>query len=233
MHWLRRWSAGSARWGAPWQSPMASTPRRAPGPSGWHHWISSTASFYPHPQPCSPSGLRVAGSPCVAPAARAALEVGEIDAQVLPVVPGAGDAPSTGPLRRAQLLRDGWRIVLRAGHPLHDRLDLAGWCAARHLLVSPRGEGPGLVDLVLAEHGVERDVCVRIAAFAAALGIVTHTELALTAPASLARLAGPEVAVHPVPLALPEHAVVRVWSERVDADPGGRWFRALVREAAP
>ena len=167
------------------------------------------------------------------PAARAALEIGEIDAQVLPVVPGVGDAPSTGPLRRAHLLRDGWRIFLRAGHSLHDKLDLAGWCAARHLLVSPRGEGPGLVDLVLAERGVDRDVYVRIPAFAAALGIVASSDLALTAPASLARLAGPEVAVLPVPLALPEHAVVLVWSERVDADPGGRWFRALVREAAP
>jgi DNA-binding transcriptional LysR family regulator len=167
------------------------------------------------------------------PVPRAALEAGEIDAQVLPVVPGSGDTPSTGPLRRAHLLRDGWRTYMRAGHPLEDGLALAPWCAARHLLISPGGEGPGLVDRVLAAEGLSRDVCLRIPAFAAALGIIASTDLVLTGPASLARLAGPEVGVHPVPLALPEHAVVLVWSERVDADPGGRWFRALVREAAP
>ena len=166
------------------------------------------------------------------PVAQAALEAGEVDAQVLPVVPGVSEAPAAGPLRRASLLRDGWRTYLRSGHPLADALDLDAWCSARHLLVSPGGEGPGLVDGVLADAGLERDVAVRIPAFASALGIVARSDLVLTAPASLATLAGTDVRVVPVPLALPVHTVTLVWSERIDADPGGRWFRALVRDAA-
>jgi DNA-binding transcriptional LysR family regulator len=171
--------------------------------------------------------LRVRG-----PVPRAALEAGEVDAQVLPVLPGAADAPDTGPLRTVGLLRDGWSVYLRAGHALAEGLDLDAFCAARHLLVSPSGEGAGAVDRALADLDRTRHVAARIPAFAAALGIVAGSDLVLTAPASLARLAGADVVVREPPLPLPGHAVTLVWSERVHADPGSRWFRALVREAA-
>lgn len=162
-----------------------------------------------------------------------AVERGEVDAAVRPVLPASEDAPTTGALRQLTLLRDGFSVFARVGHPLAERLstDLDAYCAARHLLVSPTGAGPGPIDGMLARVGRTRDVAVRLPAFAAALGVISESDLVLTAPASLGRIASDTVVARPPPLSVPAHRITLVWSERLDADPGARWFREQVAAA--
>ena len=70
----------------------------------------------------------------------------------------------------------------------------------------------------------------RVPSFPAALRAVTYSDLVLTGPTALEGLVD-GVRSLPVPVALPKHAITLVWHPRVDADPGHRWFRTLVREA--
>ncbi len=164
----------------------------------------------------------------------AALLTGDVDLAVVPVLaPVFGE---TGPeLRRRTLFRDTFRTFLRAGHPAASgrRLSKKRFLALPHLMVSPAGEGPGLVDHALAEAGESRRVALRVPTFAAALRIVAQTDLLLTAPAALARAAPDgEVVSVPTPLPLPEHAVTICWHPRFSEDPAHRWLRERLDEAS-
>jgi DNA-binding transcriptional LysR family regulator len=167
------------------------------------------------------------------PDVAARLEDGRLDFAVLPVLDD-GAPPPTGPLRRTTLLRDGWTVFVRRGHPAADALahDVEAWCAAAHLLVSPGGGGEGVVDRALAAAGRSRRVAVRLPAFGAALSLVEATDLVLTAPESLRRAMPASVIALPPPLPLPPHRITLVWSERQHHEPGSRWFRQRLKEAA-
>jgi DNA-binding transcriptional LysR family regulator len=165
----------------------------------------------------------------------AALESGEVDLAVVPVWLDDSAEPMDGAaaLRRRSLFRDRLCCYLRAGHPALDRrgrLSLAKYAALAHVLVSPQGEGPGVVDVCLAERGRERRVALRVPHFSSALAVVVESDLVLTAPSSLARLAGnaSRLVSTRAPLALPEHAVTMVWHARFGDDLAHRWLRSLL-----
>lgn len=93
-------------------------------------------------------------------------------------------------------------------------------------MLSPSGSGPGLVDEVLAERGLSRRIVLRIPAFYSALLIVARSDLIMTAPSALVRLAPPDRSI--VALPLPGHSVNLVWHERFTKDPGHEWLRGLL-----
>jgi DNA-binding transcriptional LysR family regulator len=168
------------------------------------------------------------------------LETGEVDVAITPrldeldreLAPG-----SAGGLLQRTLLRDRFVCLLRADHPaLRARrgLTLEGYAALSHALVSPRGEGPGFVDRALERHGLVRRIALRVPHFYSALAIVAHSDLVLTAPSALGRLAPAGLPVRALapPLRLPRHSVNLVWHERFSNDPGHRWLRDLVLEVA-
>ncbi len=161
-----------------------------------------------------------------------ALSLGELDLAVV-AVPG-GPAPS-GPsaLVRRTLFRDDWSCFLRRDHPslqggtvtLHDYLRLP------HLLVSPDGRGPGVVDHILEAQGQQRRVAVRVPSFASALRVLGSTDLVLTGPSSLEHfLEDDTVARVSPPLPLPDHGVAMVWHRRFDREPGLSWLREQLSE---
>lgn len=162
-----------------------------------------------------------------------ALHSGALDAAIHPVL--SSDTPpltTTGLLRRT-LLHDGWCTIARRDHP-RPPVDLDAYVAARHLVVSPSGGGPTLVDRALGERGHTREVAVRLPHFAPTLPLVAGSDLVLTAPATLAGLAsawGDALIVRPPPLPLPGHTVTLMWSERMTDDPGHAWFREAVAAA--
>ena len=161
------------------------------------------------------------------------LDRGELDAAVHPLMPGADSMPAGG-LRRRTLLRDGFLVFARAGHPsLQERCaSVEAFCEAEHMLVTPGG-GPGLVDERLAAQGLARIVRLELHQFSAALAVLQGTDLLLTAPVALGRLAAPgTIRALPCPVPLPQHAVTLLWTERMDSDPGHRWFREQVAEVA-
>ncbi|MEM6293868.1 MAG: LysR family transcriptional regulator [Myxococcota bacterium] len=166
------------------------------------------------------------------------LESGQVDVGVVPVLEdvepfdrGFVLPPS---LRQAVALRDGYRCFVREEHPAlggSRRMGRRAFARLHHVLVSPRGRGGGgVVDRALAEAGLQRHVRLRVPSFPAAMRAVAHSDLVLTGPTALEGLVA-GVRSLPVPVSLPKHAITLVWHPRVDADPGHRWFRTLVREA--
>jgi DNA-binding transcriptional LysR family regulator len=174
------------------------------------------------------------------------LETGEVDVAITPLIdrtengPVQEDAPG---LLRRKILRDRFACLLRADHPVFGAgrrrsvppaLSLEAYAALSHVLVSPRGGGPGLVDEALQKHGLSRRIALRIPHFYAGLAIVAKSDLVLTAPAALGRLIPgdlPVVALRP-PLRLPRHTVNLTWHERFTKDTGHAWLRRLVTEVA-
>lgn len=172
----------------------------------------------------------------------ARLETGELDLAVLPRMEDAtDDGAATGFLRKT-LFRDGYRSFVRRGHPALEptkpppsrghALSMDAFLELSHVLVSPTGEGGGQVDDALGRLGRRRRVALRVPHFVSALGIVARSHLVLTGPSVLETIAPREVVAFSSPLRLPRHGVDLVWHERFAADPGHRWFRARVTEAA-
>lgn len=158
-----------------------------------------------------------------------ALEAGRVDVFVAP------EQPAAAGLRRQALLTEGFACLLRADHPaLKRRWDLERYAELGHLLVAPRGTPGGIVDQVLAEHGLARRVVARVAAFGSAPEIVATTDLVTTLPRSIAVRAAARLplALREAPVAIPEFTLYQHWHERVDADPAHRWFRGVIHDAA-
>jgi DNA-binding transcriptional LysR family regulator len=184
------------------------------------------------------------------------LETGEVDAAILPQVAEVEiDQPpltSVGFVRR-ELFRDQHACFVRRDHPVlcagatakraksaaapSGKLSLEAYAGLSHLLVSPRGAGPGIVDQMLAQRGLTRRVALRVPHFYAALSIVSECDLILTAPSTLGLLVPlpgkpSRVVVLPPPLRLPSHSVHLVWHERFGHDAGHSWLRDLIAQVA-
>ncbi|HEX6244169.1 MAG TPA: LysR family transcriptional regulator [Polyangiales bacterium] len=175
------------------------------------------------------------------------LETGEVDLAVAVQihVPGQESTISSTPgLVQKALFRDHMVCFVRAGHPVLERsaarahkvpdaLTLERYLALSHALISLGGEGPGVVDVALRERGLRRRIALRIPHFYSALTMVAASDLVLTAPSALAGVSGAaEVVALSAPLPLPEHSVGLVWHERFNNEPGHRWLRELIAEAA-
>src|SRR5690606_16775830 len=116
----------------------------------------------------------------------------------------------------------GFSCLLREGHPeVGERLSLARYATLGHALISPQGAGPGIVDRLLAERGLERRVALRVASFLAAPFVVAQSDLVLTAPTLLvgafAQHGG--LRVLSPPLAIPRFTTYLFWHERFDEEP--------------
>lgn len=172
-----------------------------------------------------------------------------VDLDVRPVPPGGSGAaledgsidlstevrPREAPgLKQRALQDDAFVCLVRADHPdVGETLDLETYLRLPHALLSPQGEGTGVVDRLLAAQGRSRRVALRIRYFLAAPLIVARSDLVLTAPRSLAEaLAGlAPLRVLPPPLEVPRFTTSIVWHERSDHDPAHRWLREEVLAA--
>ncbi len=112
----------------------------------------------------------------------AALDAREIDVALYPLeeIPARFDA--------TLLYEEDFVIAARADHQLGRRPSLDRYCAARHLLVSGKGEAYGVVDDVLKQHGRSREVALTVPGFMFALAIIGSTDLIGTLPRSLLRV---------------------------------------------
>jgi DNA-binding transcriptional LysR family regulator len=165
------------------------------------------------------------------------LETGDVDLAIYPVLLdpkpfdlGAEVAPE---LQSRTLFRDSFRCFVRAGHPLlaKRRFTAEAYAGLDHVLVSPGGEGPGVVDRVLRQQGLERRIALRVPHFATALEVVRQSDLVLSAPSSLAKCTTASTLVsRAIPIDVPEHAITMIWHPRFGEDPGHRWLRDLMVE---
>ena len=154
-----------------------------------------------------------------------ALERGETDISCVV------QTPEWPGLRRRKLMTDDFVCVVRQGHPsLKGGIDLDLFARLPHLLISPAGDGPSVVDRLLAERGLARHVAVRVPTFLLAPLLIASSDLIATVPRSLARAfaASTPLQLLEPPLPVPAFSLYVLWHARLDADPGHRWLREAV-----
>lgn len=144
------------------------------------------------------------------------------------------DLPSD--VRSQGLFTDRFVCLVRRDHPVvRSGLGLSQYSAMPHVLVAPRGTPGGIVDQVLAEHGVRRRVARAVPHFLVAPFLVARSDAVVTMSERLAQRIAPvlDLAMLEPPVALPHYTLAMVWHERQDADPAHRWLRdAIVRAAS-
>ncbi len=133
-------------------------------------------------------------------------------------------------VRVEPLWDDRFVCVLRAEHPLvraRRRLTLRRYAELDHVLVAPRGQPRGVVDDLLAEHGLRRRVARSVTSFVAAPHLVAGGDYVLTVSERIAReVAEPlGLMVREPPLSLSPYTVSLCWQRRFDGDELHRWLR--------
>lgn len=132
-----------------------------------------------------------------------------------------------------RLFRQRYVCLFRRGHSLdRNKISLAEFSEAEHVVVVSAGTGHGQVDEWLQRRGVQRRVRLTVPHFVAVGDILLATDMVATVPERLAqRMAGPFGLVyvaHPAPL--PEMAINLFWHAKYHKDPANQWLRGLVFE---
>jgi DNA-binding transcriptional LysR family regulator len=141
-----------------------------------------------------------------------------------------GDA--TGPELRVQaLFRDRFVGVVRMGHPIvQEKMTPGRYVVGRHILVSRRGLERGPIDDALAPLGLNREITTTVGTFSAALALARETDLIAGVPELYTGKLRAGLHSFPLPVDVPPITISLIWHPRMDADPGHRWLRILVRQ---
>lgn len=142
-----------------------------------------------------------------------------------------GKAHTLEDIRQELLIRDDFVCVARRGHPeIQETIDLDQYCASRHIIVSPTGEGSSFVDVVLEQRGRSRTIALRVPWFLAAPIVVSQSDLLLTALRGSVegQAKGLGLRLLPVPFETPRIDVTLGWHRRHDDDPAQHWLRQTI-----
>jgi len=161
---------------------------------------------------------------------RERLESGAVDLAFAvantPLPPGATSEP---------LADDRLALVIRSNHPAAN-LDwtLADYALWPNVTITIRGDDESEIDGALAQQGLTRRIALRTPHFMAALAAVAATDAATTISATLARRFAREfgLVVKETPLASIPMQLTLIGVAARAADPGLRWLKQRVREAA-
>lgn len=161
---------------------------------------------------------------------REALASGEADFAI-------GHLPGLmGGFRQISLFQDPYVCMLRADHPdIQDRITLAQYLAASHIVVVPPGRGPGPVEQALSRIRKKRRVALMLPHFFAGPLILRNSDYLMTAP-NFARFALRDlqnIRTVPLPFRVKKLSVKLLWHERMHRDPGHQWMRSMISEVLP
>lgn len=140
---------------------------------------------------------------------------------------------TTSPELRVQaLFRDRYIGVVRKGHPLAvGKITPARYAAGRHIGVA-RDPNQDPIDAVLTPLELKRKVVVSlVAGFSTALALARNSDLVATVPERHTRNLRAGMHSFSLPFQTTTFTVSMLWHPRLDADPGHRWLRGIVREA--
>lgn len=156
----------------------------------------------------------------LSPQSKRDLEAGTLDLYVAPRLRTVAGVVWT------HLHEDDYTCVVWEGHA-SKRLSLSRYAQLEHVLVAP-GERPGgLVDRVLAQHGLTRRVTVQVPTFLTVPYMLIGTQRVVTLPRRIATLF---VEHHPLrmiepPIEVPITQMHLGWHELHRDDEGHRWLR--------
>jgi DNA-binding transcriptional LysR family regulator len=118
-----------------------------------------------------------------------------------------------------------------SGHALTDGpVTLRRIAQVEHISVSRRGRARGVLDEILTEHGLSRDVTMVVPTFTAAAHVIIGSELTGLLPAGYARQVAALTGAHmyEIPAELPRLPMLLAWHVRHDLDPAHRWLREQI-----
>ena len=133
---------------------------------------------------------------------------------------------------------DHFVCLMRKDHPLakYNDIPLEEYAAARHLLVSPRGDPRGFVDDQLEAMGMKRRIVIVVNHFGSAPMIISSSDLIVTVPSRMADKCIQFFNFHvvPSPISPPPDMIgaVVVWHKRLTNHPAHSWFRDQIMRAS-
>ncbi|MDG3441936.1 LysR family transcriptional regulator [Nitrospirillum amazonense] len=157
------------------------------------------------------------------------MQRGEVDLLI-----GSQNMVQTGMTVR-RLAGERYLVAQRKGHPRGaGPLDLDGYCAQEHILVSTNGGGfVGFVDEDLERLGRRRRVALSIHQFMLAVPILLATDYLCVLPSRLARRYAEKLDLFDLPLPnRRSYDFMAAWHPRHQADPGHVWLRQQVAAVA-
>ncbi|SNY53135.1 LysR family transcriptional regulator [Paractinoplanes atraurantiacus] len=155
------------------------------------------------------------------------LRHGRVDLEV------GADAPASPEFLSETIGHDQLVVAMRRSHPYTNGIDLERFVTQPHVLVSRRGRLADPVDEILATHGLHRRVLASVGTGAAAAHVISGSDFLMTVPLgmSLPLIEAFGLVTTPLPVPVPDIAIVGVWHQRYDTDPGHMWLRTQVRAA--
>jgi DNA-binding transcriptional LysR family regulator len=161
----------------------------------------------------------------VAPATSDELAAGRLDLAL-------GNLPGLAASTRSELLfREHYMCLLPSAHPsIGETMTLAQFAAARHIMVTSPSSGHALVDGVLSQQGIQRNVVARVPQFTVLPQLLARSDLLVILPSRVARLyvAQGGLRALPLPLEIPPFEVRVHWHPRQESLAAHRWMREEV-----
>jgi DNA-binding transcriptional LysR family regulator len=157
------------------------------------------------------------------------LESGELDLMV-----GSLLLQGSSGIMSRELGQERMACAARAGHPaLAQGLSLDVYTRLAHILISPSGSGPGIVDQLLASRGRSRRIAVRLSSFLIAPWVVARTDHLLTAPARVLEAYRDVLGIQifDPPLEIASVPITLLWHESTHVDPAHQWMRERIARA--
>lgn len=142
------------------------------------------------------------------------------------------DAKALDPRTRSRDLFEEENVcIARKGHPLtRKRFTLREFAAAGQVGVFYRDDTVGLIDNILAGHGLRRRLQAATPHFLSAVSIVAQSDLIAVVPAGLAaRFRKPlGLEIRKAPIRLPTFCMRLLWYEHNTEDPAQQWLRSEI-----
>ncbi|HEY7376894.1 MAG TPA: LysR substrate-binding domain-containing protein, partial [Polyangia bacterium] len=112
------------------------------------------------------------------------------------------------------------------------KITLAGYTKLAHVLVSHEPNARGVVDDVLAQRGLTRNVALRVSHFLLVPPILAATDYVAALSQIVARpmALGLPLQLLPMPMQVPTAMVQMIWHERTAASPAHAWLRRVIAE---
>jgi DNA-binding transcriptional LysR family regulator len=139
----------------------------------------------------------------------------------------------SGNIRVSQLFEEGIASVARTGNPhMREKLTVEEYLALPHAAAA-RGSGtrPGLIDRLLGQKGLKRDIQAWIPYLNALGPILARTDLVFTTTRHLATYlasATPGLRLFQPPVSFPDVRVYLLWHNRSHGAAEHQWLRAIV-----
>ncbi len=142
-----------------------------------------------------------------------------------------GGRPGQPEFRSETLGHDPLVVAMRQDHPCAGGLDLGGYAARPHVVVSRRGRLTAPIDDVLAAQGLRRQVVAAVASLPVALLMARGGEVLVTCTNLLSRpyVEAFGLVTRPLPVEFPAAVISCDWHQRYDSDLAHAWLRDQVR----